>query len=167
MSKRDKNTVERKSLWYQSWIVLLVTNACTFHTEEGISWHFLGLVVYYDMDNHVIICSDFKKLFEFLMEESEVGQLSQYSDSLQDEWQMLDSQKEQEFFSSPPHSDLCRYSGYSRSRWLDLEGDYLPVFCCWLFRMCGALPQLSHSSLWHSAFRYRDRGKIFKCPSSS
>jgi len=131
--------MEHKDLWYQSQIVLLITSAWIFHTEEG-------LVVYYDMDNNVIIHNDFTKFFEFHMEENEVGQLSQYSVSLQDEWQMLDSQEEQEFFSSTAHSDLCRYSGYSRSRSLDLAGDYLPVFCCWHF----------HSSLWHSAFRYRD-----------
>ena len=82
---------------------------------------FLGLVVYYGMDDNVIIHSEFTKLFEFHMEENEVGQLSQYSNSLQDEWQMLDSQEEQEFFSSTPHSDLCRDSGYSRSRWLILK----------------------------------------------
>ena len=69
MSKRNKNTMEHKGLWYQSQIVLLVTSACTFHTEEGISWHFLGLVVYYDMDNNVII-HDFTKLFEFQMEKN-------------------------------------------------------------------------------------------------
>ena len=93
MSKRDKNTMEQKGLWYQSQIVLLVTSAGTFHTEEGISWHFSGLVVYYDMDSNVIICNDFTKLLEIHMEENEVRQLSQYSDSLQDEWQMLDSQE--------------------------------------------------------------------------
>jgi len=118
MSKRDKNTMERKGLWYQSQIVLLVTSAYTFHTVEGVSWHFLGLV-YYDMVSHVIICNDFTKLFEFLMEENEVGQLSQYSDSLQGEWHMLDSQKE--LFSSAPHSDLCRYSGYSRWAWFSIH----------------------------------------------
>lgn len=83
----------------ESHIILLVTSACTFHTE-GISWHFLELVVYYDTENNVIIHNDFTKLFEFYVEENEMGWLSQYSDSLQDEWQMLDSQKEQEFFSS-------------------------------------------------------------------
>jgi len=46
---------------------------------------FLGLVVYYGMDDNVIIHSEFTKLFEFHMEENEVGQLSQYSNSLQDE----------------------------------------------------------------------------------
>jgi hypothetical protein len=62
MSKRDKNTVEQKGLCYQSQIVLLLTSACTFHTEEGISWHFLGLVVYYCMEHNVIIHNDFTKV---------------------------------------------------------------------------------------------------------
>lgn len=134
------------STFQESKIVLLLTSAYTFHMEEAISWHFLLLVICYNMEHNVIFDGDLTKLFEFHMEENELGQLSQYSDCLQDRWPMPGFPKGAGIF-------LFNTTFRPSVGW---------VGTTYLFRLLtvqnvtGALPVLPHSSLWHSAFRYRD-----------